>query len=339
MNTTIASSDNNSPGPVNSQQHSRTCKQPNNSPGPVNSQQYSRPCKQPNNSPGPVNSQQYPRPCKQPNNSPGPVNSQQHSRPYKQPNNSPGPVNSQQYSRPCKQPNNFPGPVNRQEQSRACKQPNNYPGPVNSQQHSRSCKQPNNSRGPEYNNHTFLTPRRHCYTNFATFNVRTLSCDTKLSILARTLNEYKIAVCGLTEVRRLDSGSISVDHPDLEHSSTLLWSGQSDIHQHGVGLLISAYAKKCLSDWSPISSRIIRARFNTPKARLSIICAYTPTLVSHVQAHEECYDQLESKLDKIPVHDMILVLGDFNAHIGTSRLLTHSGFHMTKILHSFFSTR
>jgi len=81
--------------------------------------------------------------------------------------------------------------------------------------------------------------------------------------------------------------------------------------------------EKCLSDWSATSSRIIRARFVTSKARLTVICAYAPTLASSDKSHNEFYNTLESELAKIPVHYMILVLGDFNAHIGTSRMNFH----------------
>jgi len=166
-------------------------------------------------------------------------------------------------------------------------------------------------------NASFLSLRH--FTKFATFNVRTLLDDAKLSLLANVLNNYNISVCGLNEVRRLDSGSITVEHPDMTRPSTLLWSGRSDIRQHGVGILLSSHAKRCLSDWSPVSSRIIRARFITSKARLTIICAYAPTRISSQQQHTDFYKSLDTELSNIPSHDMILVLGDFNAHLGSSR--------------------
>ena len=191
---------------------------------------------------------------------------------------------------------------------------NSSPGTVNIQPLS-SIPGPVNSRSKT----SFLTPRKHHSTLFATFNVRSLTSDLKLSLLANTLHEYNISVCGLTEVRRIDSGSRTVTHPDVPRPSELLWSGHDSLKQYGVGLLLSASARRSLSDWAPISSRIIRARFVTAKARLTIIYVYAPTIAHPDADYRSFYADLDSQIRNTPSHDMLLVVGDFNAHLGTDR--------------------
>ena len=58
----------------------------------------------------------------------------------------------------------------------------------------------------------FLSPRKGLSTRISTFNVRSLATDVKLAVLAYTLHQLGISVCGVTDVRRSGSGSISVNY-------------------------------------------------------------------------------------------------------------------------------
>ena len=48
-----------------------------------------------------------------------------------------------------------------------------------------------------------------------------------------------------------------------------------------------------------------------------IICAYAPTLPSEEDLKDEFYDSLDSVLIKVNLKDKIILLGDFNARVGT----------------------
>ena len=50
---------------------------------------------------------------------------------------------------------------------------------------------------------------------------------------------------------------------------------------------------------------------------MHIISAYAPTLTQSQEVRERFYHELNQILDKIPPHDKLLLLGDFNARVGT----------------------
>ena len=55
---------------------------------------------------------------------------------------------------------------------------------------------------------------------------------------------------------------------------------------------------------------------------MSVVFVYTPTNPSSassdaVSALEACYDQLQSTLSSIPSSNLLVILGDFNAHVGS----------------------
>ena len=59
-------------------------------------------------------------------------------------------------------------------------------------------------------------------------------------------------------------------------------------------------------------------RLNSKHVNLSIIIAYAPTDTSEGEEKDEFYDALQSILKEVPQHDVLLVLGDFNARVGTN---------------------
>ena len=59
-------------------------------------------------------------------------------------------------------------------------------------------------------------------------------------------------------------------------------------------------------------------RLNSKHVNLSIIIAYAPTDTSEGEEKDEFYDALQSILKDVPRHDVLLVLGDFNARVGTN---------------------
>ncbi|CAM2096395.1 unnamed protein product [Caretta caretta] len=70
--------------------------------------------------------------------------------------------------------------------------------------------------------------------------------------------------------------------------------------------------------WKPVSESIVIARFNTAynKLCINVICYYAPTEAAKEEDEDGFYQQLDSIVDEIPDHDMILIMGDMNANPG-----------------------
>ncbi|KAK2702492.1 hypothetical protein QYM36_018899 [Artemia franciscana] len=89
------------------------------------------------------------------------------------------------------------------------------------------------------------------------------------------------------------------------------------LKEAGVGMALSSRAKKYLVDWEPINERILRARFATSQAKLTVIVVYAPTNDTVDQTKDDFYRVLSNVVAKAHRHDIVTWCGDFNAKVGS----------------------
>ena len=94
--------------------------------------------------------------------------------------------------------------------------------------------------------------------------------------------------------------------------ATVLYSGGTT-HSNGVSQEIA----KSLLEWQPVSDRILTV--NRHYTKVCIVQVYAPTNAASENEIEDFYNILEATLATLPHHNMKLVIGDFNAHIGPEK--------------------
>ena len=132
--------------------------------------------------------------------------------------------------------------------------------------------------------------------------------------MVRELSRLHLSITALTEVRWPGSGTKTVAN------STMLWSGRSDNKRtEGVALALDPSASRALISWRPISERLLTATFKHRHGRLQVIACYAPTN-SHIDAiKDQFYNTLTDLIASFARHDIVVVLGDLNATLGSDR--------------------
>ena len=158
---------------------------------------------------------------------------------------------------------------------------------------------------------SLATPRK--IIRVGAWNVRTMYESGKTAQVIKEMDRYKVNILGISEMRWTDSGIVT-----LGSGQTVVYSGRSDgQHQEGVGLIIDKQTRKSLLSWEPIDARIIRARFYSTYAKITVIQCYAPTEQAKEEEKDIFYHNLQSQIDKSPRHDIMIIMGDINAKIGS----------------------
>ena len=156
----------------------------------------------------------------------------------------------------------------------------------------------------------------------AAWNVRTLLLTKRAvvrptAIIARELDRYKIDIAALSETRVQGENTIE----EVGGGYTFFLKGRpvGEKGQHGVGFAIRSKLLRELDIKEPmgINERLMSLDVPLVDQTLSIISAYAPTLPSSEESKESFYGTLMDTIRAVPLPHKLLVMGDFNARVGT----------------------
>ena len=142
-----------------------------------------------------------------------------------------------------------------------------------------------------------------------TWNVQTLASPGKLELLRTEIAPYQCDILGLSEMHWTGVGELN--------GGEVIWSGEEKKHAKGVGFLLSQRAKDALLGYNPVNARIIAARFSGKPLNIAVIQVYAPTADSTDEEIEKFYEQIEHTIEELPKKDVKMVIGDWNAKVGT----------------------
>jgi exonuclease III len=138
----------------------------------------------------------------------------------------------------------------------------------------------------------------------------------KMVDIADEATKFKINTFTIQETRWPGQGRI-----DKQDYSVFYSGPNSRTAQYGIGYITDAQAQKSLMCFEPISDRMCKIRFKGHFRNLTLISAYAPRADSQEENKHAFYNQLHRECSKILKYDMLLILLDFNAQIGTKAFL------------------
>ena len=145
--------------------------------------------------------------------------------------------------------------------------------------------------------------------------MRTLNNEGNLDILLKNMKLFDIKVLGVAET----AWNNSVEDAFKQNGYVIIHPARKDeIRRKGVGIVIDKELSKCMTSYTLTSERIMSVTFKTNTGLVTIIQVYAPDSSYDDDEIENFYKILQQKIDNIPKKSTIILIGDFNARVGTN---------------------
>ena len=168
-------------------------------------------------------------------------------------------------------------------------------------------------------------------TSVARPSRRGVAVDRKVSLMVRELKKYEVSVAGISETKWFGQAVYEVEGYTILHSGRPVPEESPRLRSEGVGIVLNpamgAAWREAGEEWKAVSPRVIKARMKMGKKQsdgarvpthVTVISVYAPTFKAPVEEKEKFYSDLQDTLDTVSEHDLLLVVGDFNARVGST---------------------
>ncbi|MBN3319772.1 CFDP2 protein, partial [Atractosteus spatula] len=136
----------------------------------------------------------------------------------------------------------------------------------------------------------------------------------KLDIIKREMIRLNIDLLGISELHWKDNGHFKLD------DFSVYYSGHQELRRNGVALIAHKNIAHAVESYTTISDRIMAIRICGKPLNVMVLQVYAPTTDVPEDEREQFYAKIEEALEQMPKKDIIYIMGDFNAKVGSQGL-------------------
>ena len=151
-------------------------------------------------------------------------------------------------------------------------------------------------------------------------NLECLSVNQgKLEVVKQEMARVNINILGISELKWTRMGKFnSIDH-------YIYYCGQESLRRNGVSLKSQKSVQNAVLGCSLKNNRMISVHFQGKPINITIIQVYAPTSNAEETDVERFYEDLHDLLELTPPKDVLLIIWDWNAKVGSQEILGVTG--------------
>ena len=120
-----------------------------------------------------------------------------------------------------------------------------------------------------------------------------------------------VDILGISELKWTGMGEFNSD------DRYIYYCGQESIRRNGVAIMVNKRVRTAVLGCNPKIDRMISVHFQGKPFNIMVIQAYAPTSNAEEAEFERFYKDLQGILELTPPKDVLFIIGDWNAKVGS----------------------
>ena len=133
----------------------------------------------------------------------------------------------------------------------------------------------------------------------------------KLEAVKQEMARVNIDILGISELKWTEMGKFNSD----DHY--IYYCEQDSLRKNGVALIVNKRVRNAVFGCNLKNDRMISVRFQRKPFNITVIWVYAPTSNAEEAEVEWFYEDLQDLLELTPKKDVFLIIGDWNAKVGS----------------------
>ena len=147
-----------------------------------------------------------------------------------------------------------------------------------------------------------------------TWNVRSMN-QGKLEVVKQEMARVNIDILGISELKWTGMGGFNSD----DHY--IYYCGQGSLRRNGLALIVNKRVQNSVLGCNLKNDRMSSVHFQCKPFNITVIQAYAPTSNAEETEVEWFYEDLQDLLELTPKQEVLFIIGDWNAKIGSQEIL------------------
>ena len=133
----------------------------------------------------------------------------------------------------------------------------------------------------------------------------------KLQVVTREMARVNVDILGISELKWTGMGEFNSD----DHY--IYYCRQESLTRNGVAIMVNKRVQNAVLGCNLKNDRMISVRFQGKSFNITVIQVYAPTSNSEEAEVEWFYEDLQDLLERTPKKDVLFIIGDWNAKVGS----------------------
>ena len=133
----------------------------------------------------------------------------------------------------------------------------------------------------------------------------------KLEVVKQEMARVNVDILGISELKWTAMGEFNSD----DHY--IYYCGQESLRRNGVAIRVNRRVQNAVLVYSLKNDKMLSVRFQGKPFNITVIQIYALTSNAEV---EQFYEDLQDLLELTPIEDVLFIIGDWNAKVGSQEL-------------------